>query len=168
MPSTTTEATTTVPPTTVVTSTTIVGAVAPPVTKKPVKKGGVVTNPNARGTVTIEVSIARQKMTIRRGGDVWRVVNVSTGSGRRYCEKGRCGVAHTPRGTYRIGRRVNGWRTGALGRMYNPLYFTGGFAIHGSGSVPRYPASHGCVRVTIATARWLPSAVPNGTPVTIG
>lgn len=106
-------------------------------------------------------------MYIRKGGKIWRTVNVSTGSGRHYCEKGHCGNAVTPRGTYRIQRRINGWRTGALGRMYNPMYFTGGFAVHGSGSVPRYPASHGCVRITMATARWLPSVVPNGTPITI-
>lgn len=106
-------------------------------------------------------------MTIRKGGSVWKTINVSTGSGRRYCEKGKCGVAVTPRGRYRIYNRISGWRTAALGRLYNPLYFKGGFAIHGSGSVPRYPASHGCVRVSIANARWLPSVIPNGTPVHI-
>jgi lipoprotein-anchoring transpeptidase ErfK/SrfK len=73
----------------------------------------------------------------------------------------------TPRGRYRIYSRVSGWKTAALGKLYNPLYFKGGFAIHGSGSVPRYPASHGCVRVSVANARWLPSVVPNGTPVHI-
>jgi hypothetical protein len=35
-----------------------------------------------------------------------------------------------------------------LGTMYKPFYFYGGYAIHGSPSVPGYPASHGCVRVT--------------------
>ena len=124
-------------------------------------------NPRATGAVSIEVSLARQVMTIRKGGAVWRTINVSTGSGRRYCEKGKCGVAVTPRGRYRIYSRVSGWKTAALGKLYNPLYFKGGFAIHGSGSVPRYPASHGCVRVSVANARWLPSVIPNGTPVHI-
>ncbi|MCB1026167.1 MAG: L,D-transpeptidase family protein, partial [Microthrixaceae bacterium] len=27
-------------------------------------------------------------------------------------------------------------------------YFNGGIALHGSPSVPSYPASHGCVRLT--------------------
>ena len=30
---------------------------------------------------------------------------------------------------------------------YKPMYFYGGYAIHGNPSVPPYPASHGCVRV---------------------
>ena len=33
--------------------------------------------------------------------------------------------------------------------MYNPYYFFRGYAIHGSPSVPNYPASHGCIRVTM-------------------
>ena len=28
-------------------------------------------------------------------------------------------------------------------------YFIGGIAVHGSNSIPRYPASHGCVRVSV-------------------
>ncbi len=128
---------------------------------------GEIANPRATGSVSIEVNIARQVMTIRKGGSVWKTINVSTGSGRHYCEKGKCGVAVTPRGRYAIYSRVSGWKTAALGRLYNPLYFKGGFAIHGAGSVPRYPASHGCVRVSVANARWLPSAIPNGTPVHI-
>lgn len=158
---------TTVPPTTVV-------ATAPTtvVTKTTVKKSNTVganeiTNPRATGSVSLEVSIARQVLIIRKGGDTWKTIHVSTGSGRKYCEKGKCGVAVTPRGRYRIYSRVSGWRTAALGRLYNPLYFKGGFAVHGAGSVPRYPASHGCVRVSIANARWLPSAIPNGTPIWI-
>ena len=104
-------------------------------------------------------------LTLYKNGSAFRTVHVSTGSGKRYCEKGSCGVARTPRGRYRIYNRIGGWRTSRLGQLFNPLYFTGGFAIHGAGSVPNYPASHGCVRVTMATARWLPGAVPNGTPV---
>ena len=162
---------TTEPPTTAVPT---VPSTAPTtaVTKTTIKKKKTVgvseaANPRATGSVSLEVSIARQVMIIRKGGSVWKTINVSTGSGRKYCEKGKCGVAVTPRGRYRINGRVSGWRTAALGRLYNPLYFKGGFAVHGSGSVPRYPASHGCVRVSIANARWLPSAIPNGTPIWI-
>jgi lipoprotein-anchoring transpeptidase ErfK/SrfK len=39
--------------------------------------------------------------------------------------------------------------------MYKPYYFRGGYAIHGSPSVPGYPASHGCVRVTNADMDFL-------------
>jgi lipoprotein-anchoring transpeptidase ErfK/SrfK len=105
-------------------------------------------------------------MTIYRGGKAWRTVPVSTGSGRRYCSRGRCTIAATPRGSYRIYNRISGWRTSHLGRLHNPLYFKGGFAVHG-GKVPGYPASHGCIRVPMSVSAWLPSVVPNGTPITI-
>ncbi len=125
-------------------------------------------NPNAKGATSVVVSIAKQRMYIYKGGQLYRSIPVSTGSGKKYCNRGKCAIAHTPRGSFRVQRRIGGWRTSALGRLYNPLYFSGGYAIHGSGSVPRYPASHGCVRVSMANARWLPSAIPNGTPVRIG
>lgn len=118
------------------------------------------------GGTRLVVDISSQSMSIYRGGKLYRTVPVSTGSGRRYCNKGKCGTAVTPRGTYRIGRRISGWRTSALGKLYNPLYFKGGYAIHG-GRLPGYPASHGCVRVSMSTANWLPGIAPNGTVVVI-
>ena len=39
--------------------------------------------------------------------------------------------------------------------MYRPRYFNGGIAVHGYGSVPPYPASHGCVRVSLAAMDWI-------------
>ncbi|MEX2503464.1 MAG: L,D-transpeptidase [Egicoccus sp.] len=64
-----------------------------------------------------------------------------------------------------VERRVHGVRKAALGTLYDPLYFYRGFAIHGSGSVPAYPASHGCVRVSMADAAWLIERIPDGMPV---
>jgi hypothetical protein len=78
---------------------------------------------------------------------------------------GACATAVTPGGSFRVTRRISGWRTSRLGRLYNPLYFNGGIAIHGAASVPAYPASHGCVRITMSAASWFPGVVPNGTPV---
>jgi lipoprotein-anchoring transpeptidase ErfK/SrfK len=120
------------------------------------------------GGTSIEIDISRQTLYLYKGGSLYRTIGISSGSGRRFCEKnGRgCQTAHTPRGRFRIGGRVNGWRTSRLGKLYNPLYFTGGYAIHG-GSLPGYPASHGCVRISMGNARWFPRAVPGGTPVWI-
>ena len=42
---------------------------------------------------------------------------------------------------------MDGFDPSPLGTLYDPMYFTGGYAIHGNPSVPPYPASHGCVRV---------------------
>lgn len=44
------------------------------------------------------------------------------------------------------------------------MYFCEGFA-HGSHSVPDYPASHGCVRVTLADVDPLFDRIAIGTPV---
>lgn len=96
----------------------------------------------------------------RQGSKSWRrVMRTSTGmSGHR-----------TPNGTFRIYRTWPGWHTSSLypsdePNMYNSRYFNGGIAIHGSYSVPAYPASHGCVRVNIADADYLMRAA-DGTRV---
>ena len=39
--------------------------------------------------------------------------------------------------------------------MLDSIYYNRGEAIHGFPSVPRYPASHGCVRTAIADARFI-------------
>jgi peptidoglycan hydrolase-like protein with peptidoglycan-binding domain len=117
------------------------------------------------GAIRVEVDIKRQVLFLYTGGALNRIVSVSTGSGQRYCVEGQCDTAVTPGGSFRISRRIAGWRTSRLGRLWNPLYFNGGIAIHGAASVPAYPASHGCVRVPMSTATWLPAVVPNGTPV---
>ena len=38
---------------------------------------------------------------------------------------------------------------------YVVKYFTGGIAVHGSNHVPDYPASHGCVRVSVPAMDWI-------------
>jgi peptidoglycan hydrolase-like protein with peptidoglycan-binding domain len=119
----------------------------------------------AGGANRVEIDIKRQVLFLYKGGGLFRILSVSTGSGKRYCVDGACATAVTPGGSFRVTRRISGWRTSRLGRLYNPLYFNGGIAIHGSGSVPAYPASHGCVRITMAAAGWFPGAVSNGTPV---
>ena len=83
--------------------------------------------------------------------------NTSTGNGESYIEEDQNspgtlveGVSLTPDGFHRVEReRPEGWWEGDLGQIYRPKYFVGGVAVHGSNSVPNYPASHGCVRVTI-------------------
>lgn len=119
----------------------------------------------AGGATRVEVDLQRQHLQLYVNGQLERVLSVSTGSGKRYCVEGDCARAVTPGGSFKITRRINGWRTSRLGRLFNPLYFNGGIAIHGAPSVPAYPASHGCVRIPMHSARWFPGTVPNGTPV---
>ena len=109
-----------------------------------------------------------QLMTIYRGGQPALISHISSGNEKRYCVDGRCEVAHTPRGNFAIGRMVKGWEKSPLGYLYNSAYFRGGYALHGSKSVPMHPASHGCVRVPMHTAEWFQRLLYRGLPVHVG
>jgi peptidoglycan hydrolase-like protein with peptidoglycan-binding domain len=117
------------------------------------------------GPTRIEVDFKRQVLFFWRDGALLRILPVSTGNGKKYCEEGICGVAVTPSGSYRIERRIKGKRKSYLGLLHDPLSFKGGFAIHGAPSVPGYPASHGCVRIPLHVSPWFYDNVPNRTPV---
>lgn len=43
-----------------------------------------------------------------------------------------------------------GWQRAPLGTLYRPGYYDRGWAVHGSTSIPPYPASHGCSRISTA------------------
>jgi len=110
----------------------------------------------------IEIDKARQLLFIVRGGQVAWVLNASTGSSKPYTETNQklggtvSGNAVTPEGEFKVYREyAKGWETGELGELYRPKYIKGGVAIHGHGNVPNYPASHGCVRVSLAAMDWI-------------
>jgi hypothetical protein len=116
----------------------------------------------------IEVDTERQLLLVVRGGEVQWTFNTSTGNGEAYDRpSGGTGVARTPRGDFEIERQINGVRSAELGVLYRPKYFHGGIAVHGSGSIPAHPASHGCVRVTNAAMDllWAGDVAPVGTEV---
>jgi lipoprotein-anchoring transpeptidase ErfK/SrfK len=58
---------------------------------------------------------------------------------------------------------------GSLGVLYRPRFFIRGVAVHGYSSVPNYPASHGCVRVTnqAMDMLWATNAMPMGSTVVV-
>ena len=125
------------------------------------------------GLPRVEINLTRQVLLFFDKQGLNRVIAVSSGSNRKYCVTSKksgeriCGVAHTPRGKFSIQRRIFGWRESDLGKLYNPLYFNGGFAIHGSPLVPANNVSHGCIRISIATSLWFYVAIKNGTPVIV-
>jgi N-acetylmuramoyl-L-alanine amidase len=120
-----------------------------------------------RSSSSLEINLSRQVMIYARAGRVIRIFDISSGSGRLYTVDGQTRRAITPTGNFRITRKINAWRTSKLGRLYRPAYFYGGYAVHGSWSVPAYPASHGCVRVTIAVMNRLYNGLPVGLPVKV-
>ena len=105
-----------------------------------------------RGGDYIEVDKTRQVLFVVERGEVQKVVHVSTGA-----------TGNTPLGSWTVYRTVPGWDW----VLWYPMYFKGGFAIHGYPSVPAYPASHGCVRIPMWIAPSLYNAHGRGTTVVV-
>jgi len=126
------------------------------------------------GTV-VEVDKSKQLLFFVVDGRTEWVLNVSTGSEIPYRKPNQRqpgtweeGDSVTRPGLFKVNReREEGWWEGDLGSIYRPKYFDGGIAVHGSYSIPDYPASHGCVRVSTAAMDWIWSSelMPMRTPV---
>jgi hypothetical protein len=130
----------------------------------------VATRPLARegGDAHVEVDLERQVLfLVDATGAAEATVSVSTGNGKYYNEGGMSGRAFTPRGRFVVERKIAGWRRSPLGRLYYPIYFLRGWAIHGSSSVPVRPASHGCVRVPIFASKAIFEWAEIGMPVIV-
>ncbi len=104
---------------------------------------------------------------VSEGGRLTRVVDVSTGNDALYVSGGVTHRAYTPTGRFRGQRKIDGLRVSRLGVLYRPAYFVAGWAVHGSPSVPPYPDSHGCVRVTNRAMDRLYGLLTVGVPVTV-
>jgi len=116
----------------------------------------------------VEIDLERQVLfVVNESGVVHRVLPVSTGNGELYMDHGQVHRARTPTGTFKVLRKINGWRRSSLGLLYYPSYIVNGVAIHGSPSVPARPASHGCIRVPMFAAKELSSLLPLGMEVVI-
>ncbi len=126
--------------------------------------------PTLRGGAAdrIEVDLDKQVLFVVSGGNLERILPISSGSGSTYDNpSGGTATSLTPVGSFKVERRIEGVREAPLGTLYDPMYFYSGWAIHGSNSVPAYPASHGCIRVTRADAKWLFDRAPVGMNVEI-
>ncbi|WP_179950877.1 L,D-transpeptidase family protein [Xylanimonas oleitrophica] len=141
-----------------------------PQTQQALDAGHVPAPRSASGHV-LEIDVDRQLVLAVDDGRVVRVINASTGNGERFVAQGREYVARTRPGTFEVYRQVDGMHSSTLelGDMWRPKYFNGAIAVHGSPSVPPYPASHGCVRVSNAAMNWLWDdwGLPQGTTVLV-
>jgi hypothetical protein len=130
------------------------------------------------GGTHLEVYLPEQVAVIFNQGSVRLVSHISSGDNQQWCDevlidkddgttevKGICGLSVTPGGVYHFERQIDGWRNGKLGRLYKPVYFNYGIAIHGAGNVPSYPASHGCVRFPMHIAEYMQDIVSIGDAV---
>jgi len=111
----------------------------------------------------VEIDKGKQVLMFVIDGKTEWILNTSTGSEIAYEEPDQNtpgeiqrGDSITRNGLHDVYReRAEGWWEGDLGEIYRPKYFTGGIAVHGSNHVPDYPASHGCVRVTVPAMDWI-------------
>jgi hypothetical protein len=125
-----------------------------PKTQKALDQG---VRPKAKSTKghVVEIDLKRQVLMFVDDGKVSQIFNTSTGSNEHYEYKGNTYLADTPTGHFTVSRQIDGWRDGPLGPLWRPKYFNGGIAVHGAYSVPPWPASHGCTRVTISAMNWI-------------
>jgi lipoprotein-anchoring transpeptidase ErfK/SrfK len=117
------------------------------------------------GFKRVEIDLDRQVLFLYELNNLALILPVSSGSNERFCDEGWCRMAVTPPGSFVLYDQRSGWEKSPLGWLYNSQYFDGGIAIHGSQSVPGYPASHGCVRISMSAAEWFPERLSVGTPV---
>ena len=114
----------------------------------------------------VEVDLRHEVLYVYHHGQIVLISHVSSGGGYYYCSEGSCSFAVTPTGNFHTQWRVHGWHVAPLGLLYNPVFFYGGYAIHGDTEVPLQPVSHGCVRIPMDIAKFFPSLVPReGIPV---
>lgn len=116
----------------------------------------------------VEVDLERQVVHVVFGPKHVQTLNTSTGGGYEYKNQyGYWELAETPTGSWNVYRRYDGLEKAPLGTLYRPLYFVGGYAIHGSPYVPDYPDSHGCVRLSDEDQDWLWDHAPDDLQVSV-
>ena len=111
----------------------------------------------ATARIHIDLSSQRMYVTSSQGSYTWPVSTARAGY-------------YTPRGSFApTGMQLMHYsRKYHMSPMPYSIFFTGeGHALHGSYHVKSLGrrASHGCVRIPMATAEWFPEVVSNGTPV---
>ena len=146
----------------------------------------VVIEPRRRtgaGTTHTEIYLVEQVVAVFEDDEAILITHASSGDGEEWCdtvtydtdpngipldepvEREICGISKTPGGVFSYTRKVEGIRESPLGSLWNPVYFNYGIAIHGAINVPKYPASHGCVRIPMHISEYFQDLVGVGDPV---
>jgi lipoprotein-anchoring transpeptidase ErfK/SrfK len=130
--------------------------------------------------VSEQVSKQGKVFVFNTGSQTWSVYDhghvIRSGhgsSGKSYCPDLKRGC-RTPHGSFRIYNKVGAnFRSSTYplphggAPMPYGMFFHKSYAIHGSNSVPRHAASHGCIRVPTGSAHWLNQHLPVGTKVVV-
>lgn len=128
----------------------------------PKTRGALATaeRPTARSRAgsLIEVNKDKQLLYVVRNGETKWAIHISSGTNEPYEHpNGSTYKADTASGRYKIYSQFSeGWHKSPLGKLWRPKFFNrDGIALHGFQSVPPYPASHGCVRMSIEAMDFL-------------
>jgi hypothetical protein len=138
-----------------------------PVTREALDRPRVPRPRSRKAGFHVEADLTLQVVYLVKDGKIREVLDASSASGQTYTVRGDVRVAVTPLGDFRIQRKINAWRKSDLGLLYRPAYFVGGYALHGAPSVPPFPASHGCIRITTVAMDRLFDRLPVGTPMLV-
>jgi Putative peptidoglycan binding domain/L,D-transpeptidase catalytic domain len=116
----------------------------------------------------LEADLTKQVLVAFRGTKVDRILDTSSAQQGIVVLDGQQYRSRTPTGSFAVQRMLDGWRQSRWGQLYRPAYFHEGFAIHGVRDGPKpYPASLGCLNVTMAAMDRLRVVIVEGTPVRI-
>ena len=138
-----------------------------PITRKAVERPRVPRPRSTKAGFHVEADLTLQVVYLVKDGKIQEILDASSASGQTYTVDGDVRLAVTPQGSFVIQRKIDAWRRSKLGLLYRPAYFIGGYALHGAPSVPPFPASHGCIRITTtAMDRWF-AKLPVGTPMLV-
>ena len=165
----------------------VTGTVSPEMMKRILAPVDVAPRRPDASATHAEVDLPSQTLIVYVDKKVKLITHVSSGSGEKWCAEPRnvpeyigattttlpaghrlkrvCGLSITPAGVYKIDRKEKGWYDIPLGKVYNPLFFNGGIAIHGYEDVPFLPASHGCVRIPMHIAEYIGDLLHTGDQV---
>jgi len=121
-----------------------------------------------RAGLYLEADLTRQLLVAFRGTAVDRIIDTSSAQQGVVVLDGQRFRSRTPTGAFTVERLLDGWRQSRWGMLYRPAYFHDGFAIHGVADGPKpYPASLGCLNVTMGAMDRLRTVITVGTPITI-
>ena len=121
--------------------------------------------------VTASVPRPRPESVIGHYVEVYRslgvVLCVNSGTLVRvvHCSTGRPGLETTPGLWYVYLKSLRFWSQEYSSWMPYASFFHNGEGLHGYEEVPAYPASHGCVRLSMPEAPWVYEFAAMGTPV---
>jgi lipoprotein-anchoring transpeptidase ErfK/SrfK len=138
-----------------------------PITRKALERPRAPRPRSTKAGFHVEADLTLQVVYMVKDGKIQEILDASSASGQTYTVDGDVRLAVTPQGSFVIQRKIDAWRRSKLGLLYRPAYFIGGYALHGAPSVPPFPASHGCIRITTtAMDRWF-AKLPVGTPMLV-